>query len=153
MDEIERFDPATFVGRLLGRGDWKGYGVQKKKFPPFFPGEGRNSKKKKKNIQKQVRRPHGRGRARGQGPGGPHGRDLQGPLYSAHDVRPAGQPAEARAGEGLCRKYVDVFSPPHMFSFSLPGPAEGCPPGSVSQTRGGTNSNLIKKKPENPRNR
>ena len=25
MDEIERFDPATFVGRLLGRGDWKGF--------------------------------------------------------------------------------------------------------------------------------
>ena len=52
-----------------------------------------------------------------------------------------------------CFGNMSTFFPPHMFSFSLPGPAEGCPPGSVSQTRGGTNSNLIKKKPENPRNR
>ena len=25
LDELERFDPKSFVGRLLGRGDWKGF--------------------------------------------------------------------------------------------------------------------------------
>ena len=25
MDELERFEAASFVGRLLGRGDWKGF--------------------------------------------------------------------------------------------------------------------------------
>ncbi len=25
MDEFEKFDTKTFVGRLLGRGDWKGF--------------------------------------------------------------------------------------------------------------------------------
>ena len=25
MDEFERFDPKAFVGRLLGRGDWRGF--------------------------------------------------------------------------------------------------------------------------------
>lgn len=25
MDEFERFEPKAFVGRLLGRGDWRGF--------------------------------------------------------------------------------------------------------------------------------
>lgn len=57
------------------------------------------SRENKIKKTKQVRRPHGRGRPRRQGPGGPHGRDLQGPLHAPDDARPAGQPAEARAGE------------------------------------------------------
>lgn len=43
MDEIERFDPATFVGRLLGRGDWKGYEFRFLFLYRFFFPEEKNS--------------------------------------------------------------------------------------------------------------
>ena len=54
MDEIERFDPATFVGRLLGRGDWKGYEVKKKKFPFFSRGREKLKKEKKKTSKNRF---------------------------------------------------------------------------------------------------
>lgn len=39
LDDIERFDPPSFVGRLLGRGDWKGFVDRMQEVAPDAKGQ------------------------------------------------------------------------------------------------------------------
>ena len=152
MDEIERFDPATFVGRLLGRGDWKGYGV-KKKIPPLFSrGREKLTKEKKKTSKNRFV-----DRMAEVAPEGKDQEALMDAISKGHftlrtmydqlaNLQKLG-PVRERFGD------TSPFFPPICFLFLFRGPPRGARRGRSLRRGGGTNSNLIKKKPENPRNR
>jgi signal recognition particle subunit SRP54 len=101
MDELERFEAKPFVGRLLGRGDWKGF---VDRIQDVAPGE-----EEQEALMDKI------GKVRGEGGGvvsfrrrkktkkqkltTPFSSPLStGPLHHAHPVRPARQPTKAGPG-------------------------------------------------------